>query len=123
MANVESFTFSITRTSFPDGRICSIDYSYFLKIDPNKYNNDVSFSVGIELFGEDLFHDKSIGTPPYDSHMINKHTPQPINRKFVVPCDILDENWGADHIYLKVYVSGSDGDLLTEKSATIQDWF
>lgn len=123
MANVNSFTFSITRISFPDGHICSIDYSYYLKIDPKKYYEDVSFSIGIELCGKDLLHDKSLGTPPYDSHMIDKNTPQPVSRKFVVPCDTLDENWGADHIYLKIYVSTSDGELITEKSATIEDWF
>ena len=123
MATIDSLTFSITRTSFPDGHICSVDYSYFLHIDSQNYHTDTSFSITAELYGDDLMHDKLLGSAPFDSHVVDKHTHQPVERRFGLPCDVLDEAWGEDRIYLKLYISASDGTLITEKSATIKDWF
>jgi len=123
MANLDSVTFSITRTSFPDGHICTIEYSYYLHIDPQKYIDDVTFSISVSLYGDDLLHEKLIGNPPYDVHVITKTDSQPIQRKFVVPCEILDEAIGEDKVFLKIFVTTSEGEHITEKSATVKDWF
>ena len=123
MASIDSLTFSITRTSFPDGHICSIEYSYYLHIDKEKYYHDVAFNISASLYGDDLTHEKMIGTPPYDVHMITKQDSQPVSRKFIVPCEILDEAVGEDRIFLKLHIADSEGDLITEKSATVKDWF
>jgi hypothetical protein len=123
MAEIESLTFSITRTSFPDGHICSLEYSYYLYTYPEQYVHDDTFSISVELHGDEPMHDKKIGEPIYDSHVIDKKTRMPVTRKFSVPCEVLDEAWGKDHIYLRLYVISSGGEILTEDTATISDWF
>lgn len=123
MAQIESLDFSITRTSFPDGHVCSVEYSYYLVLDIQQYNVDETFSIGVELHGDDLMHDKVIGSPPYDTHMVSTKDKMPLKRTFAVDCDILDEAWGQDRIYLRIYVHSSRGERLTEKTATIKDWF
>lgn len=123
MATVDALTFSITRTSFPDGHICSVDYSYFLHFENPEYVNETSFSITIELYGDDLAHKQLLGETPFDSHVVDKHTHQPIERRFVLPCELLNEAWGEDKIFLKLFVSASDGRLFTTHSATIHDRF
>lgn len=123
MARLDSLTFSITRTSYPDASICSIEYSYYLHIDPAQFTHDDSFSVTAELHGDDLLHDKRIGETGYDTHMVTKLDAMPATRRFSVPCEVLDESWGEDRIYLKLYVHSSVGEVLSEKTATIREWF
>lgn len=123
MATVDSLTFSITRTSFPDGHICSVDYSYFLHIDSAKYHAEASFSITVELYGNDLMHDKLLTLNPLDPHVVDRRTAQPVERRFVLPCETLDEAWGEDRIYLKLSIQASDGEHITETSATVRDWF
>jgi hypothetical protein len=123
MASIDSLTFSITRTSFPDGHVCSIEYSYYLHIDPEQYRHEDVFSMSAELHGDDVFYDKTIGKPVYDTHVISRSDVMPQRRSFTVPCEVLDEAWGEDRVYLKLYVASSDGEMLTAKSAIIHEWF
>lgn len=123
MAKIDSLTFSITRTSYPDGHICSVEYCYYLYIDPEQYAHDDTFNVSVELHGAEPLHDKKIGDPFYDAHVINKKEKMPKTRTFTVPCDVLNEAWGEDHIYLKIYVISSTGEVINQKTATISDWF
>lgn len=123
MATIDSLTFSITRTSYPDASICSVEYTYYLHIDSAQYSHDDSFSVTAELHGDDLLHDKRIGEPGYDTHVVTKREPMPVTRRFSVPCKVLDESWGEDRIYLRLYVSSSAGEVISKKTATIHEWF
>jgi hypothetical protein len=123
MAKIESLTFSITRTSYPDVSICSVEYSYYLHIDAKQYVHDDSFSICVELHGDDILHDKRIGESSYDSHVVNKLDEMPQTRSFSVPCEVLDEAWGEDRVYLKIYVQSSGGEVITQKTATIREWF
>ena len=123
MAIIESLDFSITRTSFPDGHVCSVDYNYFLHVDAKQYSEKELFRIAIELHGDDVTHDKIIGDPPYDMHVINVLAKMPQKRHFVVDCDILDEAWGEDRIYLRMFVHSNRGEQLNKKTATIKDWF
>ena len=123
MISIDSVDFSITRTSFSTGHICSIDYSYALRIDKEKYFAGVSFSVCVVLYGDDLLRDKPLGSPPYDTHVINRDEKMPVKRHFAMSCDILDEAVGEDRIFIKICVASSDGEYLSERSATIHDWF
>lgn len=123
MISLDSVNFSITRTSFSTGHICSIDYSYALRIDKRKYFADVSFEVSVLLFGDDLLRDKPLGSPPYDSHVIHRDDLMPIKRSFAMPCSVLDEAVGEDKIFLKIHVTSSDGEYVAERSDTIHDWF
>ena len=123
MAKIESLTFSITRTSYPDASVCSVEYSYYLHIDAEQFVHDDSFSISVELHGDDLLHDKRIGEPSYDSHVVNKLNKMPQTRSFSVPCEVLDEAWGEDKVYLKMYVQSSGGEVISEKTATIREWF
>ncbi|MDH5326265.1 MAG: hypothetical protein OEZ68_08775 [Gammaproteobacteria bacterium] len=123
MISVDSVDFSITRTSFVSGHICSIDYSYALRIDKEKYQAGVSFSVCVILFGDDLLRDKPLGSPPYDTHVVERDAVMPVKRSFAMPCEILDEAVGEDKIFIKICVAASDGEFLYERSATIHDWF
>jgi len=123
MAILESLDFSITRTSFPDGHVCNIDYNYFLHVDKQQYNEKEIFRVAVELHGDEVIHDKIIGAPPYDVHDISVLSHMPQKRSFAIDCDILNEAWGEDHIYLRIFVHSSRGERLTEKTATVKDWF
>jgi hypothetical protein len=122
-ACIDSVTFSINRTSYPTGHICSINYSYFLRFAEKEVENDVSFQVSVALYGDDLLRNKHIGETVYDSHVITSIEPMPIERSFAVACDILDEAVGEDKIFLKIIATRSDGEIITARSATVKDWF
>jgi len=123
MANIKSFTFTITRTSHSVGHICRVDYSYYLQINHVEYRHDDAFSVVVELHGEDMILDQGLGNRFYDAHVVGPSQQMPVNRSFVVPCEILDEALGTDRIYLKLVVKSSEGEVLTAKSATVADRF
>ena len=94
MATIKSLTFTITRTSHSVGHICKVDYSYDLEIDASEYYHDDAFSVIVELHGEDMLLDQSLGKRFYDAHVVDGNQQMPIKRNFVVPCEILDEALG-----------------------------
>lgn len=123
VANIKSLNFTITRTSHSVGHICTVDYSYYLQIDATEYRHDDAFSVMVELHGDDMLLDQSLGKRFYDAHVVDRGQQMPINRSFVVPCEILDEALGTDRIYLKLVIKSSEGQVLTAKSATIADRF
>lgn len=123
MAEIQSLTFSITRTSSPVGHICRVDYSYYLYIDPQQYQHGDSFSVVVELHGDDIAHDQMLGKQGFDAHVVQFDSKMPQERGFVVPCELLNEALGVDKIYLKLIVRLSTGDTLTVKSQTIKDRF
>lgn len=123
MAKIESLIFSISRTSFPVGHICRIDYSYYLYIDPEQYQHGDSFSVVVEVHGDDIAHDQSLGKHIYDAHVVQFNSKMPMERNFVVPCEVLDEALGMDRIYLKLVIQSSAGDILAARSETIKDRF
>lgn len=123
MAKIEALTFSIDRTSFPGGHICSVFYSYYLAIDAQQYQHGDSFSVVVELHGDDLIFDPTLGERFYDAHVLERNSRMPVERRFIVPCEILDEALGNDKIYLKLLVKSSEGELLAARSGTIVDKF
>ena len=109
MAEIQSLTFSITRTSSHVGHICRVDGD--------------SFSVVVELHGDDIAHDQMLGKQVFDAHVVQFDSKMPQERGFVVPCELLNEALGVDKIYLKLVVRSSTGDTLTVKSQTIKDRF
>lgn len=123
MAKIKSFTFTITRTSHSVGHICEVEYSYYLQTNTAEYHDDDAFSVLVELHGADMILDQSLGKRFYDAHVIDRNQQMPVNRNFVVPCEILDAALGTDRIYLKLIIKSSEGEVLTENSATIADRF
>lgn len=123
MANIKSLNFTITRTSHAVGHICRLDYSYYLQIAAAEYHHDAAFSVVVELHGDDMLLDQNLGKRFYDAHVVDRDQDMPINRSFVVPCEILDETLGTDKIYLKLVIKSSEGVVLTAKSETISDRF
>lgn len=123
MANIESLTFSITRTSSPAGHICRVDYIYYLHIDADEYEQGDSFSVVVELRGDDVAHDQSLGKQVFDAHVIQRDHKMPVERGFIVPCEILNEALGVDQVYLKLIVQSSEGELITARSGVIKDRF
>lgn len=123
MAEIQALTFSITRTSSPVGHICRVDYSYYLYIDPQQYQHGDTYSVVVELHGDDIAHDQMLGKQGFDVHVVQFDTPMPQERGFVVPCEILNEALGTDHIYLKLVIRSSAGETISAKSATISDRF
>jgi hypothetical protein len=123
MTTIDALTFTITRTSHPVGHICQVEYSYYLTIDTHKYAAGDGFSVMVQLHGEDTLLDQSLGQRFYDAHVVDHRQIMPVKRRFVVPCDVLDEALGVDRIYLKLIVKSSDGEILSAKSATIKDRF
>ena len=123
MAKVDSITFSITRTSYPTGHICSIDYSYFLRIDEEEFEDHESFNVSVVLFGDDLLFDKHIGDTAYDAHLITVTEPMPVQRSFAVDCSVLNEAIGEDRVFIKIYAVSNNGEIVTSRSETIRDWF
>ncbi len=123
MAEIQSLTFTITRTSSPIGHICRIDYSYYLFIDPDEYEHEISFSIVVELHGDDIAHDRPLGNNFYDAHVIQSNCKMPTERNFIVDCDVLNEALGMDQIYIKLVVTPSEGKVLTLKSEIIKDRF
>jgi hypothetical protein len=123
MAEIQSLTFSITRTSSPVGHICRVDYSYYLFIDPQEYRQEETFSVIVELHGDDIAHDHPLGKQFYDAHVVEKDSKMPAERNFIVDCETLNEALGMDQIYLKLMIKPSEGRLLTARSDVIKDRF
>jgi hypothetical protein len=123
MACIDSITFSITRTSYPTGHICSIDYSYFLRIVEEEFDHHESFNVSVVLFGDDLLYDKHIGDIAYDAHQISVTEPMPVKRSFAVDCTVLNEAIGADRVFMKIHAVSNTGHTVTSRSETIRDWF
>ena len=123
MAKIKSFTFTITRTSHSVGHICEVEYSYYLETNTAEYHHDDAFSALVELHGADMILDQSLGKRFYDAHVVDRNQQMPVKRNFVVPCEILDAALGTDRIYLKLIIKSSEGEVLTENSATIADRF
>lgn len=123
MTAIDALSFIITRTSHPVGHICQVEYSYYLTIDEQRYRVGDGFSVIVQLHGEDTLLGQSLGKRFYDAHVVDHHQAMPVTRHFVVPCEVLDEAIGVDRIYLKLIVKSSDGEVLSQRSATIKDRF
>ena len=123
MAKIEALTFTIERTSFPGGHVCNVVYSYYLHIDAQQYQHGDSFSVVVELHGDDVIYDHTLGERFYDAHVLDRDIPIPVERKFIVPCEVLDEALGNDRIYMKLLIKSSEGELLAARSGTIVDRF
>jgi len=123
MAEIQSITFSITRTSHSIGHICRVDYSYYLFIDPEQYKHGDSFTVFVELYGNDLAYDQPLGEEFYDAHLIQHNSEMPVERNFIVSCEVLDEKLGVDEIYLKLIVKSSAGGVFTANSDIVRDRF
>jgi hypothetical protein len=123
MAVIDYVTLKINRTSYPHGHTCSIDYSYLISIDQGEYDDEITYSVSCMLCGHDFMHNKKLGEPPYDVHTISSREKMPVVRGFLVPCSLLDEAWGKDEIFIKLFVQSSDGVTLTAKSEPVKDWF
>ena len=123
MASLDSITFSITRISYSTGHICSIDYSYFLRIDEQEFERQEVFDVKVELFGDDLLFDKHLGDVAYDTHVITVTEPMPVRRRFALDCKILNEAIGEDRVYIKIYAISNMGQICSICSETIRDWF
>ncbi|WP_455201923.1 hypothetical protein [Kaarinaea lacus] len=123
MATIKSLIFTITRSSHAVGHICTVEYSYYLQIAAAEYHHDDAFSVVVELHGEDMLLDQTLGNRFYDAHVVDRAQEMPVSRNFVVPCEILDEALGTDKIYLKLVIKSSEGEVLTAKSETIADRF
>ena len=123
MAVVDSITFSITRTSYPTGHICSVDYSYYLRIDDDEFEHHEAFNISVALFGDDLLFDKHIGDSAYDAHVITVTDAMPVKRSFAVDCSVLNEAIGEDRVFIKIYAVSNTGQVITSRSETIRDWF
>lgn len=123
MAEIEYVNLSIVRTSTSAGHSCMAEYSYHLHSDNREYTDNTSFKVGCVLFGHDMFHDKTLGDPPFDLHTVSSHDPMPVKRHFMIPCDVLNEAWGRDDIFLRLFVATQAGVNLSKDSATVSDWF
>jgi len=123
MSLINYVTLSISRTSMPQGHICSIDYSYFLNADKVSYLDNQTFSVSCELCGHDMLHDKHLGEKSYDAHTVTSHASMPVERSFMVQCEILNERIGKDAIYIRLHVRASNGDTFTAKSLVVKDHF
>ncbi|WP_455366557.1 hypothetical protein [Kaarinaea lacus] len=123
MATIDTLTFTITRTSHAVGHLCQVEYSYYLTIDPEHYRLGDGFSVVVQLHGENALLDQSLGKRFYDAHVVDMQQAMPVTRSFGVPCEVLDESLGVDRIYLKLIVKSSDGEVLSQKSATVKDRF
>lgn len=123
MASIDSITFSITRTSYPTGHICSIDYSYFLRIDEEEFEHHEVFNVSVVLFGDDLLFDRHIGDTVYDAHVVSVTDNMPVKRSFAVDCAVLNEAIGEDRVFVKIHAVSNTGQTITSRSETIRDWF
>jgi hypothetical protein len=123
MATIDSITFSITRTSYPTGHICSVDYSYFLRIDESEFEHHDVFRVSVVLYGDDWLFDKHVGEPVYDVHEIGVTDPMPVTRSFAVDCSVLNEAVGADKIFIKIQAESGVGQVISGRSETVRDWF
>ena len=123
MARIDTLTFSITRTSSTVGHICRVDYSYYLYIDPQEYQQGDTFSVVVELRGDDIAHDQPLGHHVFDAHVVQFDSKMPMERGFVVPCEILNEALGTDHIYLRLVIQSSEGNIITARTEVIKDRF
>lgn len=123
MTAIDTLTFMITRTSHPVGHICEVQYSYYLSIEPGRFLEGDGFSVVVQLHAEDSLIDQYLGKRFYDAHVIDRQQAMPVKRRFTVPCEVLDEALGVDRIYLKLIVKSSDGEVLSQRSATVEDRF
>lgn len=123
MSLISYVTFSITRTSFPEGNICRIDYNYHLSFDRFAYATSEKFEVSCEVFGHHLLHDEGLGDHVYDTHTVTRQDPLPISRTFLIPCEILNERIGRDAIYLRVSARGANGETFSALSQTVRDSF
>jgi len=123
MAVIDTITFSITRTSYPTGHICSVEYSYFLRVDETEYEHHDVFNVSVHLFGDDWLFDKHLGHDAYDTHMVGVREPMPVKRKFALDCSVLNEAFGEDKLFIKIQAVASTGQVVTGRSETVRDWF
>lgn len=123
MAVIDSITFSITRTSYPTGHICSVDYSYFLRIDDAEFEHHDVFYVSVHLFGDDWLFDKHLGDEGYDAHEISVTEPMPVKRSFAVDCSVLNEAMGEDKVFIKIQAVSNVGQVISSRSETVRDWF
>ncbi len=125
MASIEYVTISIVRTSSPAGHSCMVEYSYYLHTEKNEYSAAESYDVGCVLYGNDVLRHKTLGEPPYDVHHISSHEHMPLKRHFLVPCEILDEAWGKDNIYITVVAKSTHdaNTVVSRNSDVVSDWF
>ncbi|MDH5229561.1 MAG: hypothetical protein OEZ58_12270 [Gammaproteobacteria bacterium] len=123
MAVLTDVMLSIDRSSYPDGSICSIHYSYTLVCDPQEVQSEIGFSVWCQLWGQDVLLDQMLGELMYDTHTLSARNRQKNSRTFVVPCKILNEDIGRDEIYCKVCARSSLGVDAEAISPVVKDNF
>jgi hypothetical protein len=123
MSAIEYVTLSITRTSFPQGAICRIDYSYYLNRDKLAYRHHDDFTVRCELWGRHLIADEPLGDEVYDVHRVASDETMPVERSFLVPCGLLNEKLGRDEIYIRVIAEQAGGVAVSAKSPVVRDYF
>jgi hypothetical protein len=103
MATISNLSMNITRVTDTSGDTCTITYSYKLKCSDEENAINMSYSMGCEIWGEDIkYHDK-LGSPPYTEHSAVCSTPpNEYTQSFEVDCSVLDEDWGEDEIFIRL---------------------
>lgn len=123
MSAIDYVTFSISRTSLPEGSVCRINYTYLLQVDAAEYNEDARFAVRCELCGAHPLFDEELGDALYDEHCIAATAQMPVARSFLVPCTLLNERWGKDMIYLRLIVTSRSGREFSAESRKVHENF
>jgi hypothetical protein len=125
--NINSF--DIDRKTTATGSTCTVNYSYTLTCTETEKATNATFTMSSELWGEDPFFDPDdkLGSPPFDTHLVDCTTPMPVTKSFPVNCKILNEDrFSNDEIYMKLTATptgGTTGTPVTVQSQTISAAF
>jgi len=122
MASFVEIGFSIDRSSFPAGSICTINYHYFLQCDAYEIDHSMGFSLWCEVWGNERLGKKMLAGA-LDNHTLVAATNLQQTRSFVIQCELLDDRLGEDNIYLLIKAHASNGVMVQARSPLIKEHF
>lgn len=124
MAILRDAYFHIGRDTLEVGSICEIQYQYVLCFEENEIALNMGIECRVVLWGVHLVGDAPLGKGFYDIHNhVAKQTSLEEKRRFVVPCEILNDTLGLDEIYLSIICQMSSGEQLSIKTSSVIDHF
>lgn len=123
MSVLDYVTIAITRSSFPEGAICRIDYSYYLNSDRAAYFGNTHFLVECEVWAKDLLREKMLAEHRFDKHTVDARDAMPVQRSFLIPCETLNERIGKDHLFLRLFVQAGNGETFFHASPIVNEHF
>ncbi|MDX1812546.1 MAG: hypothetical protein R3240_11395, partial [Gammaproteobacteria bacterium] len=105
------------------GSVCALHYEYFLSFDAEDMASEEPYIVYCELWGLNAVREKALSEEKFDAHEFMAKHSMDLARSFAIPCSLLNEKLGEDHLFIKLYLVHNRHLLDQIKSEIVSDRF